>query len=118
MLEIKLKIGKREYTLNNNSEKYDRAKHDAGENAKNEQILAHYDKHAGYIRDEMGNEVKNGPFWEHENERLTKIRKRKENWSRIKSNLPVVVLVVGIVAGIFIPLVIFLYENQIWPFTQ
>ena len=43
MQEMKIKIGDREYTLNNNNGKYDRAKKDAGENATSEQILAHYD---------------------------------------------------------------------------
>ena len=70
MQEMKIKIGNREYTLNNNSGKYDRAKKDAGESATPEQLLAHYDKHAGLIRDENGNKVENGPFWEAEKKRI------------------------------------------------
>ena len=66
MQEIKIKIGNREYTLNNNSSKYDRAKKDAGENATDEQVLAHYDKLAGLIKDENGVKVENGRFWEKE----------------------------------------------------
>lgn len=70
MQEIKLKIGDREYTLNDNSGKFDRAKRDAGEKATDEQILAHYDKLAGLIKDESGNKVENGQFWEPERKRL------------------------------------------------
>lgn len=64
MQEIKIKIGDREYTLNNNSGKYDRAKQDAGANATPEQILANYDKLAGLIKDENGDKIENGKFWE------------------------------------------------------
>ena len=63
---MKIKIRDREYTLNNNSGKYDRAKSDAGENAMPEQILAHYDKLAGLIKDENGRKIENGQFWEKE----------------------------------------------------
>src|SRR3989338_2875954 len=70
MQDMKVKIGDREYTLNNNSGKLDRAKIDAGERATNEQVLAHYDKLAGVIRDENGDEVPNGSFWEVEKKRI------------------------------------------------
>src|SRR3990167_10484204 len=70
MQEMKIKIGDREYTLNNNSGKYDRAKSDAGENATPEQILAHYDKLAGLIKDENGAKVENGKFWGAEKARI------------------------------------------------
>jgi len=70
MQEMKIKIGNREYTLNNNSGKFDRAKKDAGESATPEQILAHYDKLAGLIKDENGNNVENGKFWEAEKARI------------------------------------------------
>ncbi|MEK6817338.1 MAG: hypothetical protein AABX80_00910 [Nanoarchaeota archaeon] len=63
---MKIKIGEREYTLNNNSDKLDRAKKDAGDRATPEQILAHYDKLAGLIKDENGVKVENGKFWEKE----------------------------------------------------
>jgi len=67
---MKIKIGDREYTLNNNSGKYDRAKSDAGENATPEQILAHYDKLAGLIKNEGGNKVENDKFWGAEKARI------------------------------------------------
>ena len=70
MKETKIRIKGREYTLNNNSDKYDRAKHDAGENATPEKILAHYDKLAGLIKDESGSKMENGLFWKQERERL------------------------------------------------
>lgn len=70
MQEIKIEVGNREYTINNNNGKYDRAKKDAGENASPEQILAHYDKLAGLIKDENGNKVENGRFWETEKKRF------------------------------------------------
>ncbi len=66
MQEIKIKIGNREYTLNNNSDKYDRAKKNAGKNATPEQILAHYDRLAGLIKDEDGSKIENGKFWKKE----------------------------------------------------
>jgi len=66
MQEMKIKIGGREYTLNNNNGKYDRAKKDAGDDATPEQILAHYDKLAGLIKDENGNKIENSRFWEKE----------------------------------------------------
>ena len=70
MQEMKIKIRDREYTLNNNSGKYDRAKQDAGANAMPEQILAHYDKLAGLIKDEGGAKVENGKFWGAEKARI------------------------------------------------
>jgi hypothetical protein len=70
MQENKVKIGAREYTLNNNSGKLDHAKRDAGQNATDEQILAHYDKLAGLIKDENGSKIENGSFWEVERKRL------------------------------------------------
>lgn len=63
---MKIKIKDSEYTLNNNSGKLDGAKKDAGDNASQEQILAHYDKLAGLIKDENGIKVENGKFWEKE----------------------------------------------------
>lgn len=72
MNEITLKIDTKSYRLTNmnNGNKYDRAIKDAGTNATPKQILAHYDKHAGYIQDENGNKIINGKFWEEENTRL------------------------------------------------
>lgn len=70
MQEMKIKIEGREYLLNNNNGKFDRAKKDAGVNAAPEQILAHYDKLAGLIKDERGDKVENGKFWEAEKARM------------------------------------------------
>lgn len=70
MQEIKIKIGDREYVLNNNNDKYNRAKKDAGKNASSEQVLAHYDKLAGFIKDENGNKIENGQFWKEEKKRV------------------------------------------------
>src|SRR3989338_1183668 len=68
MNEINLNVGGKVYRLTNqnNGNKYDRAKTDAGSAATPEKILAHYDKHAGYIQDENGNKINNGAFWEAE----------------------------------------------------
>lgn len=66
---MKIKIENREYTINNNNGKLDRAKKDAGVNASPEQVLAHYDKLAGLIIDENGNKVENSKFWEAEKAR-------------------------------------------------
>ena len=70
MQDMKVKIGGREYTLNNSSGKLDRAKNDAGGRATDEQVLAHYDKLAGLIRDENGSKVSNGSFWDAEKKRI------------------------------------------------
>lgn len=70
MQEIKIKAYEREYTLNNNSGKYDRAKQDAGKNATLESILAHYNKLDGLIKDEDGNKVEKGRFWEAEKKKI------------------------------------------------
>jgi len=79
MQEMKINTGDREYTLNNNSDKYNRAKSDAGVNATPEQILAHYDKLAGLIKDENGNKVENGKFWEAEKARIADEPKQLKN---------------------------------------
>lgn len=72
MNEITFTIDGKIYRLTNmnNNNKYDRAMKDAGINATPKQILAHYDKHAGYIQDENGNKIINGKFWEEEKLRL------------------------------------------------
>src|SRR3989338_10995151 len=70
MDNIKIKIQGQEYTVNNNSGKYDRAKKDAGENAAPEQILAYYDKFAGLIKNADCVKVENGKFWETEKARI------------------------------------------------
>ncbi len=63
MQEISLKIDDKEYLLNNNSQKYDRAVHKAGIGASNEEILAFYDSFGGLIKDQEGNKIDNGFFW-------------------------------------------------------
>ena len=82
MTIMKVKIGDREYTLNNNSGKLDRAKRDAGQNATDEQILAHYDNLAGLVRDQDGNKIENGSFWEVERKRLLEFRNTTESEKR------------------------------------
>lgn len=57
-------------TNSNNGNKYDRAVKDAGTNATPKQILAHFDKHAGYIQGENGEKIINGKFWAEEKARL------------------------------------------------
>lgn len=53
-----------DFILNNNGNKYDRAKEAAGMNASPQEILAHYDKFAGLIKNKEGRVVENGIFWE------------------------------------------------------
>lgn len=79
MNEIEIIVDGKVYRLNNNSNKYDRAKKDAGPNAARKQILAHYDKLLGYIQDEHGNKIENGLFWKEENNKLETKKVRKEN---------------------------------------
>ena len=47
MQEIKIKVLGTEYVLNNNSDKHERAKREAGNDASPEKILAIYDRLAG-----------------------------------------------------------------------
>lgn len=72
MNEIEIIIDGKIYRLTNknNNTKYDRAKKEAGSNATTRQILAHYDKHLGYIQNEHGDKVENGEFWEIEKTRI------------------------------------------------
>ena len=69
-----------------NDEKHNRIfdpKFGVGKNPTDWQILAHYDKFGGFIKDENGNKVENGIFWNQEKERLVKIQTRKEKWGRV-----------------------------------
>ena len=86
MNEIKLNSEGKNYFVTdiNNNNKYSRAKTDAGLDATQEQILAHYDKLGGYIHDEAGNKVKHGSFWKNENINMAKKRKQGERWLLIK----------------------------------
>jgi hypothetical protein len=76
MNEIKLNVDGKNYRLTNNSTKYDRAVKEAGENASPKQILAHYDKHGGYIQNDQGEKIQNGLFWEQEKENVSLREKR------------------------------------------
>ncbi len=84
MNEITLIIKGKTYRLTNqnNVNKFDRAKKDAGPNATPEQILAHYDKLPGYIQDENGNKIENGAFWRAESIRLEEDKKSLKNKSK------------------------------------
>lgn len=62
MNEIELKVGRRTYRLTNTNGKYGRAISDAGPRAKPWHVLAFYDAHGGYIQDENGQKIDNGPF--------------------------------------------------------
>lgn len=86
MNEIKLYSEGKVYMVTNinNSDKYNRAKADAGFNATQKQILAHYDKLGGYIQNEEGEKIKNGSFWEGEKASMATKQKRKENWRLIE----------------------------------
>lgn len=64
MQEIELKVGNKRYILNNNSSKFDRATSEAGDNASPEEVLAIYDRLGGLIKDQQGNKIENGIFWE------------------------------------------------------
>lgn len=72
MNEISINVNGIIYRLtnSNNGNKYDRAVKDAGANANTKQILAHYNKHDGYIQDESGKKIENGKFWAKEKARL------------------------------------------------
>ena len=62
MGDVKIKIGGKEYTLNSN--KYERAKIEAGKNSNPKKILAIYDRLLGQIKNEQKSTIKNGIFWE------------------------------------------------------
>ncbi len=63
MDEIKGKVAGKEYAINN-SDKYERAKREAGGNASSEKIFSIYDRLGGLIKDEHGKQIENGAFWE------------------------------------------------------
>jgi hypothetical protein len=60
---IPIQFGTKILLLNNNNEKFDRAKQAAGPNASDFELLAHYDHLAGLIQDGEGNKLENGQFW-------------------------------------------------------
>ncbi len=61
--EFHLNVGGRTFTVNNNSNKFDRARIQAGKDASDDVVLAFYDKLAGLIKNEKGDVVENGAFW-------------------------------------------------------
>jgi len=79
MNEIKRNIGGKIYRMTNvgNNQKYDRAVEDAGLDATDEQVLAHYDKLGGNIQDQQNCLVSNGQFWAKEKENMI-VRKHKK----------------------------------------
>ncbi len=82
MNEIELKVDGDIYRVNNNSDKYNRAQKNAGENASPKQILAHYDKLLGFIQNEQGQKIQNGLFWEQEKENIA-VREKRSNQIKI-----------------------------------
>lgn len=62
MKEYRLKAWGDEFTLNNNSGKFDRAAQEVGDKATPEAFLAAYDKLAGLILDKTGKKIENGIF--------------------------------------------------------
>src|SRR3989338_1235143 len=104
--EIELVVGGTIYRLTNqnNNNKYDRAKTDAGLNASPEQILAHYDKLAGYIKDSNGNKINNGPFWEKEKSKLESRQKQVTMWGWVAeiTSHPVIATLTIILISAFI----------------
>ncbi len=62
MKEYRLKAWGDEFTLNNNSGKFDRAAQEVGDKATPEAFLAAYDKLGGLILDKVGKKVENGIF--------------------------------------------------------
>ena len=59
-----LKAWGEEFTLNNNSGKFDRTAHEVGDKASPEAFLGVYDKLGGLILDKDGKKIPNGIFWE------------------------------------------------------
>ena len=63
MNDIQIQFGNKRLFLNNNNQKFDRAKETAGPNASDFEILAHYDQLVGLIQDDKGQKLDNGQFW-------------------------------------------------------
>lgn len=77
--KIIIKVRDKEYILNNNSNKYERALRAAGEGASEEQVLAYYDKLAGLIRDFVsGQKIENGQFWKTEKNKILSKTKKED----------------------------------------
>ena len=94
-MSIYLKVNGVEYELNNNSNKFERAKNDAGQNASPNKILAHYDKLGGLIKLD-GISIGNGTFWNKEVNRVIKKERVKSVLSFISNTTkhPIVATIV------------------------
>ena len=84
MKEYRLKAWGEEFTLNNNSGKFDRAAQEVGDKATPEAFLAAYDKFAGLILNKDGKKVENGIFqkryseWKDEQPQYVKTLEERE----------------------------------------
>lgn len=63
MNDILIHFGQKELLLNNNGDKYNRAKDSAGKDATEFEVLAYYDRLEGLIQDKEGRKQENGQFW-------------------------------------------------------
>jgi|GEM_PF-2121232 len=64
MNDIQIQFENKKLFLNDNSQKFTRAKAAAGPNASDFELLAYYDHLAGLIQDEKGQKLENGQFWQ------------------------------------------------------
>ncbi len=64
MKEYTLRAWGQEFILNNNSDKFDRATKEIGDNASPEALLGVYDRLGGLILDKNRNRIQDGLFWE------------------------------------------------------
>ena len=97
MQKIQIASKGRVYSINNNSNKYDRAHKLAGTKASNEAVLVYYDKLAGLILDEKGNKIETKTFWKPYEQRIEKQDKRKRVLKSlwVFFNKPIVVAVIA-----------------------
>lgn len=108
MNEINLDVDGKIYMVTdmNNNNKYSRAKTDAGANATQKQILAHYDKRGGHIEDETGNKIENNQFWKEEKMLIAVKQKQKENLKLIEK-----VTQHPIVSGLIVIVIVWLISS-------
>lgn len=84
MKEYCLRAWGKEFTLNNNSGKFDRAAQEVGDKATPEAFLAAYDRHAGLILDKDKKKIENGIFqkrysqWKEEQPKYIKTLEERE----------------------------------------
>ncbi|MFZ2522752.1 MAG: hypothetical protein WAX44_02820 [Minisyncoccia bacterium] len=64
MMEMELKAWGEKFTLNNNSDKLNRAIHEVGDKASPEALLGVYDRLGGLILDKDKKKIPNGAFWD------------------------------------------------------